>query len=565
MFDVQKIKWQNILFAERINRLDLISLSPTWKCRKLIINVHRNQIFEPIASLMASYFSYLGFSINIIYSDYDDSLCFAKKSADAHVEIIWLDYSRYLKNINFEEFLSWFSSRLDKLREISSGPILFNNCPSHVKGHEEINNGLKKIVNNMSLVSIIDIFQILNTVGETVYDEHLVRITKTHFSNHAWIILAKEMSLHYIAPFLIPKAKVLVLDLDNTLYDGVLGEDGINGILITEKHRILHNHLMKLANQGFLLACCSKNDQGDVERLFHERTDLDLKKEAVSILIANWDKKSKNLLRIAQELNVGLESLLFVDDNVAELFEVAVSLPEVQLIHASSPDMTLAVLQNHPACLAQETLETDKIRAQDLNANKIREKIKENTNNVEYFKKLNMQITLFLNSRDQLTRISELSTKTNQFNTTFLRLSNLDVEKRMRRNDLYNIITIHLEDMLTSSGVIGAIVFKNVHKDVIVEEITISCRALGRGIEPIVFCESVNRLKQVVSFDRVYIPFVSGARNLPAKSFLESIARREQADLYYLDLNQIDSLYKEYSKLPIKRIWHKENMQHASS
>ena len=159
----------------------------------------------------------------------------------------------------------------------------------------------------------------------------------TPVSNAAQPLLARKLACHWIPATIFPPIKAVALDLDNTLHDGVLGEDGIQGVQLTPAHQALQHFIKSLQQRGIFIALLSRNEPIDVEALFAQRDDYPLRWDDFSVTEISWGDKAAAINRIAKALRVAADSILFVDDNPGELASVAAQLPQVHTVYAS-PD-----------------------------------------------------------------------------------------------------------------------------------------------------------------------------------------------------------------------------------
>ena len=315
------------IFNEELNRLKLLSIKTDESNRKIKIAVHRNHSFEMVATVLNAFLDFSHITAEFLYSDYDDSLNFTEIAKDADLNIIWLDLKRY-NNVNIK---TWLKERIIYLKNFSNSKILV-----YTTGEEDLSD--IKIPD----VLIADSNNIQAFLKENYLDIAKEKYSGTRYSNKTCLYIARELGLIYIPSLLCPHLKAIILDLDNTLYNGVLGEDGIDGI---KPYYELLSYLKTLKEKGFFLAVVSKNEYKDVENLFKTRNDLKLKLEDFSDIQANWNSKSENILNVAKNLNIGLDSMVFVDDNIGELEAIHLTLPQIKTIAATSETKTLNTLK----------------------------------------------------------------------------------------------------------------------------------------------------------------------------------------------------------------------------
>lgn len=549
-----KAQWQPIIFEKFPRRFDLQKLTPNWETSLFNLQVHRNQPFEFVASVMTAFLAYSDLKVNISYSDYDDALNFNQLNK-ADVELIWLDYERYNGKLTTDELLKWLIERISVLRKRSGAPILISDWASPKQSAQRFNQELKKALQEMPDTYLCAQSEIFSELGERYFDQRTVKIAATTISDLANSLTARMFGLTWLPSVLMPRLKAIVLDLDNTLYSGVIGEDGVERIILNEGYIRFQQTIVKLYEKGIFIAICSRNELVDVEKLFALRNDFPLKWEHLSAKVVSWNKKADGLRQIANELRIGIDAMLFIDDNPGELAAVVSELPEIKCLHATeNPIKNELALRLFSGLWQWQTSQTDKLRITDLEANKKRVAL-EAQNPENYLKSLDVRLNFTLNPPMFIHRLHELSVKTNQFNTAFLRLSERDVERKMKQPTHY-VVSIQLQDRLSDSGIIGA-VFMHCEQDTLfVDEICISCRALGRGLENFMINETLRCItNKNHSVSKIAIAFSEGSRNKPAKDWLKAFSNQTPTHnkFVYIDLNEMKNCYNE--KLLVTISW----------
>jgi FkbH-like protein len=300
-----------------------------------------------------------------------------------------------------------------------------------------------------------------------------------------------ELVARAIAVRLGMARKCLVLDLDNTLWGGVIGEEGVEGIVLGqgsasgEAHLQLQHYARELGERGVLLAVCSKNETTIAESAFQNHPEMVLRRSDFASFVANWNDKADNLRKIAKELNIGLDSLVFVDDNPAERARIREALPMVAVPEMpQDPAHYVRVLAEagyfDAACLTAEDLG----RAAQYAANAERETLREQYDSLEDFLRgLEMSVTYGAFEPGDLPRIAQLINKTNQFNTTTKRYSLQEVTTIASAPE--NItLQFRLLDRLGDNGLVSTMIIFPVGNDVFeIDNWVMSCRVFGRDLE----------------------------------------------------------------------------------
>lgn len=493
---------QELVFEKKMNRSDLYNYKNNSE-NNYKISVYRNHSFELIEHTINLYLDYANINANFVYSDYDDSLTFFNLDLSSDLVIVWIDLTRY----DSKDADNFIKERLDYLSSIYKKQILFIPFGGSLK--------IEK-----SNIITYDLSELENKLGYKYTDLRLEPFSGTKLSANAQMEISKNIGLKYIPSCLMPPIKAIILDLDNTLYKGVLGEDGYKNIELTQGHKQLQEKVVELFKQGFYICIASKNEEHDVIEMFDRRTDFPLKLENITKLCVSWSPKSKSISEIQKFLNIGIKDMLFIDDNLGEIASVKSAYPDINVILAKdNPSVTLNMLENYPRMLKLNIHYEDSIRKQDTMANEKRTKLKNSLSKEDYLKTLGMELTYGINKKSQIKRIAELANKTNQFICTYKRYSESEIEDMMH-DGRYMIVTVSLKDKLSDSGIIGVLVFKNNPDSIDIEECFISCRALGRGIDESIILYPIKLAAEHFNKNKIKFNFIRGEKNEPAEKFI---------------------------------------------
>jgi FkbH-like protein len=310
-------------------------------------------------------------------------------------------------------------------------------------------------------------------------------------------------------------AKCLVVDLDNTLWGGVVGDDGVGGLKIGEgdaegeAFKAFQEYLLLLKKRGLLLAVCSKNDEANALEPFMKLPDMVLKREDFVCFKANWDPKPDNIEQIARELNIGLDALVFVDDNPAERELVRQRLPQVKVVELSGDPADFPRLLDQCGWLELVKLTDEDIKKTDQYLENIqRDALKvQHADYDSYLASLEQKAVVREFEPKHLDRITQLINKTNQFNLTTKRLTRSEVEALVGREDTITTY-VRLVDRFGDNGLISVLIG---HREGIVLHIDVwlmSCRVLKRGVERLLTNHLFERARdlKVESVRGAYIP-----------------------------------------------------------
>ena len=503
-----------MLFSESLKRLELLKHTKTENASKIEIAIYRNHSFELISNVLNTFLSFSNLYADFIFSDYDDSLNFQFK--EACIQIIWLDLNRYKTN----DLSSFINERLVVLRNLTKNPIMLI-----VTGDQDIN-----ITNDIPDVTYINISKELSSLGEKLYDYKKEKYSGTILSDKATLEIARILGLKYIPSILFTPLKAIVADLDNTLYQGILGEDGIKNLIPNIEFQ---QQLKDLKERGFLLAIASKNELSDVKEMFKERKDFILEWSDFTTVEINWNSKADNLINIAKKFNIGLDSILFIDDNPGEIENVS----HIGVNTLLADENITQILKYYPRLLKLNTNEEDRIRSIDIQSNQKRIELANKLSPCEYFKKLGIKLTYFLNNKSQIPRITELLNKTNQFILSYKRYNQSEVQTFIEEKDK-GIFTIQMSDNLSDSGIIAIFVFHKEQNDLFVDELTVSCRALGRNLENVMLPYLFILAKQVLNTSNIVkIEYKKGDRNKPAIDWLSKLINQRLQNEGLIEFN----------------------------
>lgn len=280
--------------------------------------------------------------------------------------------------------------------------------------------------------------------------------------------------------------KCLVLDCDGTLWGGIVGEDGLDGIKVSAAYQAFQREALNLRRRGVMLAICSKNNEPDVLEVLREHPDMLLREEHFVATQINWDDKATNLRRIAEELNIGIDALVFADDNAFECDFIRQAVPEVAVLHVSGDPSGFRTLLTDRAFFDTPTLSAeDAKRSEMMAAERTRKRMVSAAESLEdYLRSLEIVATIGVPGPREIGRVAQLTQKTNQFNLTTRRYTEGDIERFLAAPDM-GVYYLKLRDKVSDIGLIGVAITKPREDDggLEIDTFLMSCRALGRGAE----------------------------------------------------------------------------------
>jgi FkbH-like protein len=502
--------WQTSLFGP-LSRANLARCTADWPLQPIRVRVHRNHGFEAVSAASSPFAAWNGLELAWTIGAYDDSLSLAA-SGDADVELVWFDTTR----VDVEA--AWLADRLAALRASTDLPILVLAWPLSAMQRAAIANA------DIPGLACVDLDPLAAALGAHWLDERALRLSGTRLSNPACLQIARALACQWLPAVAVAPRKAVAVDLDGTLYRGVLAEDGPAGVELTPAHRELQATLVALRDAGVLLALVSRNERSDVEQLFAERADFPLHLEHFSALEVSWDDKPVALRRASETMRIGADAVVFVDDNPGELAAIAQALPALTVHARDDARETLAALDHVAGIFRFARQREDTLRAADLRAAALRREADQNALSPDdYLRSLDIRLDFAVDRREHLSRMAELSAKTNQFNLSLARMNQVELARTIDDPDGC-VVTIALADRLSDSGIVGLVVGARHGDDLRVCEVCVSCRALGRRIEDTMLTQALRLMAQAWTPERVVFNVRKGPRNAPARDWLARYA-----------------------------------------
>ena len=400
-------------------------------------------------------------------------------------------------------------------------------CYSRAEYLREINRELA--LEHPAGVTIVDMDHIAAYIGKAKWFDHAAYfMSKTGYSMDALPLVCMEFA-RLISAARGRVYKCLVLDLDNTIWDGVVGDDGYDGInldpndAVGEAYRYFQSYLLALRKRGVILAVCSKNDEYTAKEPFEKNPDMMLKLTDIACFMANWDDKAQNIRRIAQQLNIGTDSMVFVDDNPAEREIVRTYLPEVLVIDLpEDPSYYARAVDESSAFSWIEITKEDIDRTGTYEKNAERQELLESfVDYDEYLKALDMHAVLGSPEGVQLKRFTQLINKSNQFNLRTQRYSEEQIAAMLNKPDI-RLIYVELTDKFSEYGIISCIILEKRDGDCFVDTWLMSCRVLKRGVELLAF-DAVSKAAEEWGCDRIVGEYLPTKKNGMVKDFYTSL------------------------------------------
>ncbi|MCS6913820.1 MAG: HAD-IIIC family phosphatase [Myxococcota bacterium] len=392
------------------------------------------------------------------------------------------------------------------------------------------------------------------------YDERLGHLARCPFSDEFLRALALSLS-RSIAPLFCAPAKVIAVDLDNTLWGGIVGEDGPHGIQLGPDGAgaafvAFQEALRKLRDQGVLLCIASKNNEADAFEVIDHHPEMRLRRSHFSAWRIGWQDKATSLRQLAEELSLGLDSFVLIDDSGAECEQVRCALPQVTVLQLPpDPACYVAALRGVAALDRMSITAEDQQRADSYSAERARRaamaQIRGPENIADFLRSLELHLTVHMATAEQVPRLAQLTQKTNQFNLTTVRRSEADIAQLLA-DPGHRLYAAEVRDRFGDYGLTGlAIVRRQGQDSWEIDTLLLSCRVLGRRVESGVLRVVLDDLA-ALGARRLRGRFIPTAKNEPARSFYPDHGFRDEGGGCYV-LEPLTDARCEVSHMTIER------------
>ena len=430
----------------------------------------------------------------------------------------------------------------------SYSPIGINETREEFGLHDMVGNLNQNIKIGLRLepeIFIYDLNSFVTKFGENnVFDYKQFFYGDIRISLDYIPYLAQEL-MGYITAVLGLVKKCIVLDLDNTLWGGIVGEDGFDGIKLGDDpigraYVEFQNNLLALNQRGVLLAINSKNNFDEAIQVIKEHPNMILKEDNFACVRINWNDKVANMKEISDELNIGLDSMVFVDDDPVNIEYVRSNLPEVASIQmpADNCHNNASNLKSMTAIFDMLKLtDEDKARNTMYLEQRKRAEFKTQVGNLENFLK-QMNISVNIKNADDFTipRISQLTLKTNQFNLTTRRYQEEDIRK-FSQDSKKIVECAQIEDKFGDNGITAAyIVNKDNEQQWTIDTFLLSCRVIGRGVEDGILSHIIEKARKD-GISQVRGEYIKTEKNQPAENLFADFGFKKEGNFWIFDTN----------------------------
>lgn len=441
--------------------------------------------------------------------------------------------------LRLEDWAQAEPSRLsERAREFCDVAISFSdrsNCPLLVcfcPNDPELDNSVADIINEVQQEIMEKLFgrpglyiltttELLETYPvENYFDGIANRTAHIPYSPEFYTSLGTMLARRIDAICRKP-LKVVVVDCDNTLWNGVCGELGPQGVCVEDGHRELQRRLIQLREKGMLLALCSKNRESDVWDVFQQNDSMLLQREQFAATQINWNSKSSNLCSLADMLGVSTDSFVFLDDNPVEIAEVQANCPAAVAIQVPESSAITSFLDHVWAFDLADVTDDDRNRSERYQVETRRQADRQESHSMRHFlENLELHVCFQEVDENNLDRIAQLTQRTNQFNSSLAHRTCAEL-RHILGDPGQLAIAVEVSDKFGDYGLVGFIHCWRKTQSLCVGSLILSCRALGRGVEHHML-RHVGRMAQQERLSEIHVPFVQGDRNQPTADFLKS-------------------------------------------
>lgn len=489
----------------------------------------RNEAWEPYIEHAANIASKLDIRLDFSLSAYDDSLNSLLRSDPYPNLVIWLNWSRVQVTS-----IGMLLDRIKGAKENNPSSNWYLVMPSHSAA-----DARRKVSDSLRIQSW-DENQIID-FPELGFSEESMKLG---YSRPELDFISFKLGTFIAMESSSTKIRAVVVDMDHTLYRGVIGEDELKEIEITKSHLQLQKAITTLSDSGVLVFIATKNNNSDVDLAFEAGLLPNLPRSKITSIYSGWGNKSDSLFAIVKLLNFSQSNMLFIDDNGRELSEMAFSFPDVLTISALDTDQLLFALENAISFETDKSGSSD-TRIKDIQAKVIRsEFIQLEGSESRLLADLRTRVhSTNVTDKDGLDRANELFSKTNQFNFSLQR-SRVSLGQLSSQ---FGIINSTLKDDISNSGVISSLYWTLESETINILEFVISCRALGRGTEKYILKSALSMFLAQKNEHKVLANFLEGPRNLPSQEFLSTYFQRTPEG-WLLDWDKLNQETADFGK-----------------
>ena len=538
----------------------------TCKKSEIAVDILSTFVAEPVESYIKWWGEQFGYRLKTNYAGYNqifqellnpDSLLSKNKDGINIILIRFEDFIRYENGSDIEK-ISILQKTQEELEDAiirfgSKVPVLLGVFPLSAylnwsdmlqKEIEKLNMDFRRAIEGHKNIFILDFYELqaLYNISE-VFDSLQDKEAHMPFTEEYYAAMGTEIARKICAikkqPF-----KVIVLDCDNTLWKGICGEQGAFGIEITEPYRQLQQFMLQRYEEGVLLAICSKNNENDVFEVFDKNPEMILEKKHIISWKVNWKEKSSNIKEIAEELNLGLDSFIFVDDDALECSKMAESCPEVLTLQLPYANEYIPLFLKHVWAFDKVRITNEDILRNSMYEAEAKRKTLQNTSITlkQFMHSLHLKVSMRIISDDEMERAAQLTYRTNQFNLSTIRRSEEELAVILEDKS-YTGFVVEASDRFGDYGIIGLVLLRDDGEKLFIDTFLMSCRIFGRNVEDVMLA-GIGRFAHEKRRDRIEAAFVPTEKNKPAHEFIirnkwELLKDADRCQLYCIKTDEL--------------------------
>ena len=407
---------------------------------------------------------------------------------------------------------------------------------------EELNKSLRNISKIHNSVYVYDFNQFISKYGEkNIFDYRQFYVGDIQIALNFMPHFAYDL-MSYIKPITGTNKKCIVLDLDNTLWGGIVGEDGFDGIELGHSSNgkafvDFQKELLSLWNQGIILAINSKNNFDDAMEVIKEHPDMILREKNFASIKINWNDKAQNIKQIADDINIGLNSIVFFDDDKLNRERIKQEFPEVLTIEIpNDPSQFSSILKDLNDFNVLQRTEEDIKRGQIYEQQRGRKELEKSVSSLDDFlEQLDIKVKMKKPSEFLIPRISQLTLKTNQFNLTTRRYQEEEI-RDFANNNKFIVGCAQVLDKFGDNGITSVYIINKQDKIWLIDTFLLSCRIMGRGVENGILSQIIIDAKNN-GIEEIRANFIPTQKNKPAENFLPNFGFKKEGDNWIYKLN----------------------------
>ena len=407
---------------------------------------------------------------------------------------------------------------------------------------EELNKSLRHISKTHNSVYVYDFNQFVSKHGEkNVFDYRQYHVGDIQIALNFMPFFGYDL-MGYIKPISGTNRKCIVLDLDNTLWGGIVGEDGFDRIELghTSNGKAFvdfQKELLSLWNHGTILAINSKNNFDDAMKVIQDHPDMILREKNFASIKINWNDKAENLKQIADEINIGLDSIIFFDDDKINQERIKQEFPEVLTIELpDDPSQFSPILKELNDFNVLQRTDEDSKRGKMYAQQRERKEFEKSISSLDDFlKQLDIKIKIKKSNEFLIPRISQLTLKTNQFNLTTRRYQEEEI-RNFSNNTKFIVGCAQVLDKFGDNGITGVFIINKTEKSWLIDTFLLSCRIMGRGVENAILSQILIDAK-TNGIEEIHAEFIQTQKNQPAENFLADFGFKKRDKLWIYKLN----------------------------